>query len=626
LYYAKGVGDAAYKGNVFTFVVLSGNVIEEDANGTVIRTLKVSPDEAFAVTMSPDGKEFVVCHGVCSAYTAEGKKLWTFKDVKAVTNNPAWVGSTVFVPDAGSMTLYALNAKTGKLLYEKKYDEPVYAVTACGDRVAVGVGSSVYLYSFEKGYLQKLGEAKLGKPINDIAFSPDCNLLLVASGTRIYTLDFKGKVVGEADMGALVSALAWNGKYVAIYTLDSAGLARVQLFEATISYSAPKTRYVLNFTKLTGVTRVIPLTYPSPEGVVYLLAQTGPGAYQIWTLVNGKVVGKLNLPKGTIVFVPDVRAGEVATYHGKLLVQVNTTLYAVYGNKMEKLLSLYTKSALATFAKVGNKIYAIEANLTKGKEYNVVTCSYKDLSNNVLKTFKFRVPNDARVGIVADTLDAEGCAVLWAKPAVPKVWYEYEGVNGSANGTIDLTNATAGFGVMFVEVRKGETHPYIAVARGTDNGVVFELHDALTGKKLSVKLPKLFSVIGVGDYLGEGYYGDVAITAFNVTKTYLYVLNTKNVVRKFYLGEIGRSVAIVRGLAYHEGYTKNVFGLGNFVGPTVDVVTNVGTLKFAVRGITVAPSTLDILLTLTKSKMCYTAIINPLSAGNVYLATACVPR
>jgi hypothetical protein len=229
--------------------------------------------------------------------------------------------------------------------------------------------------------------------------------------------------------------------------------------------------------------------------------------------------------------------------------------------------------------------------------------------------------------VVADAIDAKGCAVTWVKG--PYMYYQYEGENGKAGGKVSLFNAV-GAGFMFLEVRKGETHPFAVYAVPTDNGMVRDYFvDVLSNRTLKFDLPALYNLVGVGDYLGEGYYGDVAFLALNRNNFHyeLIVINTKNITRTYDLGRIGRTLAVVSGLALHEGYLKNVFGLGNLNGLNLDVRTNVGTLKFAISGVTLVPSTMNLLLTLTSNKMCYTAAINPLTpGGNVYLATGCLPR
>jgi len=205
------------------------------------------------------------------------------------------------------------------------------------------------------------------------------------------------------------------------------------------------------------------------------------------------------------------------------------------------------------------------------------------------------------------------------------VYYEYKGVNGEASGKIDLTNAMAGFGLIYLESSPGESEPYVVLSRATGrNQVVLELDNALNKNKLNVTLPLTFTVVGPGDYLGEGYIGDFAIFAINGTKGSLVILNTKNAVKRYDLGKISNTVAVVKGIAYHKGYWKSVFGVGSFTSNMVDVKTNIGTFKFALNNIVVVPSTLNVLLHLGKGELCYTAIVNEPNA--VYYSSACLKR
>ncbi len=624
LYYAQGVGSATYAHGLFTFATLAGNVMLESPNGTIIKAIPVSPEAAFMVSLSPDGKEFVTCHAVCEAYKGS-KRIWVFKDVKEVTSPPAWVGDTIYVPDAGAKKVYALNAANGKVLYSISYKEPVYAVAACRDVLAVGAGNELYLYSVAKGFPQLQAKTELPGPVNDVVFSPDCNFMLVAVGKGIAVVDRNGKVVNQVTLNADVMLLDWKGKYVAAATVDSAGVERVSLFQATVLQGTPKARYKLTFKQVNALS-VVPLTYPSPKGTVFVLARTMNG-YEIWTLSHGKLVGKVKVPKD-VRFVQDVRMGEVATLDDKLLVVINQTLYEVYGDSMKPLTEFHGVKGLSTFVKIGNDIYAFEVSLERGNNTSTVICSYRELGKGVVKSFKFVVPTKGPIGVVADAIDAEGCTVVWTNGT--SVNYYYKGSNGEGKGSVSLINAL-GFGVVYMEVKKGETHPFVAVTLPTNepNVVEMDFHDVLNGKVLKVKVPALYAPLGVGDYLGEGYYGDFALVALN-RKNFTYeliVINTHNITRTYELVKMSRTMASVSGLALHEGYVKNVFGLGVLNGPTVDIKTNIGTLKFALEGVAIVPSRLSILLTLTKTQMCYTAAINPVAlGGNVYLATGCVPR
>ena len=617
LYYAQGVGDTSYRGNIFAFVTLSGNVIVEADNGTIIRTIPINPDEAFAIAMSPNGKEFVVCHGVCSAYTIKGKKLWTFSKVKAVSNNPAWVNGIVFIPDT-SGKLIALNAKNGRIMYKIDYKRPVYAVAACSDLLAVGVGDSVYVYSITKAKPILLGIAKLGAPVNDIAFGPQCDIMLVASGNYVYTLNRNAKVSGRAFMGGLVQALAWNGDYVAIYKINGAGIAQVQLFKASVAFSMPKTRYQLNFTKINAL-EALPLTYPGVDGSIFLLVRNAEGKLQIWTMKGTKLVGKYDLPASKrVIFVPDARAGEVAKLGKYLLVQIGNKLYAVYGSEAKVIREV--KGKYAFFMKIRDKVYAVKADVKRSSNYTEIVCSYVNGPS-----YAFKLPANATFAILPDALDAKGCLVAWTIRLRPIVYYEYKGVNGKASGKINLTNAMAGFGLIYLERAPGESEPYVVVTRATGKrNVILELDDALTKQKLNVTLPLTFTVVGAGDYLGEGYIGDFAIFAINGTEGYLVILNTKNAVKRIDLGKISNTVAVVKGLAYHKGFWKSVFGVGSFTSNLVDVRTNIGTFRFVLKNVVIVPSTLNILLHLGKTKLCYTAIVNQPSA--VYYSSACLPR
>ncbi|NPA85008.1 MAG: hypothetical protein GXO07_03270 [Crenarchaeota archaeon] len=601
-FYAEGVGSADYRNGTFAFVTLGGRAVFLSPEGDVLRTVRVSPDAALGIALGPSG--FVVCRSACEAYS--GSQLVWRAEVSSA-GKPAW-GRYVYVPTPWGVE--ALDPETGERLFTVA-PGPAKAVAACGDAVAVA-SDKVRIYSVAKGFPQLVGEADLRA--EDLAFYEDCNVLLAATGKGLAALDRNGRVLSTAEVGPAVR-VSWAGDYVAVAAFD--GAETVSLYKALLPHGTPKARYALNFREV-GAEAVTPLTYPSPNGTVFVLARSG-GALEVWTLLNGTIIGKVEVPPDFGV-IPDTRTGQAALLGERLLAVFNGTLYAIYGNETEALMRLSAQSPYSRFLKIGDEIYAVSVNVTAKN----ATCTFTALGGG---SRSYSLPVGERAMIVVDFLDAKGCAAIWSE-GPGEVSYSYSADAGKGTGKLRCAGAVS-LSALFAEVGEGESRPYVYCFKpgiGSEGEVL--LYDMAGGRALKAPTPPraLPVATNVGDYLGEGYYGDVATLIADGNKYSLVVLSTSNITQRFDFGEVGRTFVYVSGLALHEGYVKNVVGLGNLTGLEIDVSTNVGTLKFAIRGVTLLPSWMSVLLTLTEGKMCYTAALNPLGAGRAYLATACLPR
>lgn len=84
--------------------------------------------------------------------------------------------------------------------------------------------------------------------------------------------------------------------------------------------------------------------------------KTNTGANKLITYKGGKAIGSIDLTSEMIPIM-DPRSMSYQTYNGKLLVQINNTLYALYGSKLEKLYEPNASGMLSYYVKEG-KVYA----------------------------------------------------------------------------------------------------------------------------------------------------------------------------------------------------------------------------------------------------------------------------
>jgi outer membrane protein assembly factor BamB len=165
-----------------------------------------SPASSTPVT---DGKRIISYFGSCGlfCYGLDGKELWRYKMPTASTNfhfgtgtSPVLADGLVVVvrEDTGAPKIVAVNAKTGKLAWEKKRDSfsafctPVIWDTVAGKQVVVaGFGRMI-------GYDLKSGDEKWTVPGMP---SAACASPVVAGGT----LYFAGWSPGKESLGKLPS-------------------------------------------------------------------------------------------------------------------------------------------------------------------------------------------------------------------------------------------------------------------------------------------------------------------------------------------------------------------------------------------------------------------------------------
>ncbi|UXD22635.1 hypothetical protein IPA_06870 [Ignicoccus pacificus DSM 13166] len=641
LLYGTGMKAVAY--NKYFLAADNDRIMVFGELGDLIKVINSKPQYVGPLALS--GDTLVTCNVDCAAYSLKtGKLLWSTPISGAVLDSPAIAKERVYVPDSLGMSLYVLDLKTGKKLAEVGFPSPVIGVSACEDMLAVLTPKKLYLFDISSVSPKEVWNVTLKGFARTVAFGPHCKYIAVG-GDMLYFYNTKGKLVTDANLGATISKIRWRGQYMAaMFDLNGNTYAILyRVAEAAYSkYGTPTTRYVLNFKELKGVKSARALTYPSPKGTIFLLVRLQNGTSEIWTYSNNTFVGAYKLPPKAFP-VYNARVGEFATYHDKLLLVVNDTIYEIYGSTATKLARLKGAHALS-FVQIGKNIYAIDYYAKNTKKGLLLTCVYYDALHGMkkLREFTFELgENVTGFTVLPDTLDAKGCIVVWQKKMDPNVYYWYKGTNGDVKGTFNPFKSQAlTFAIIFMETSKGNSVPYVAYTRignGPKVPLTMILVNPFTKENITVKLPGPYNVVGTGDFNGEGYLGDLALIAAAGKKVDLIIINSRGTVKTIPLGQISESSALLTGLAYHKGFFKNVFGLGNFTGAMVDVKTNIGTLRFEVRGLTVAPSSLGLLISLTKTQMCYTAIINPYlrnpttgqltpTGGNVYMASGCLKR
>jgi len=397
-------------------------------------------------------------------------------------------------------------------------------------------------------------------------------------------------------------------------------------------------QYVIKFRKLINVQYAAPLNYPTKDGVVFVAVKTAGGQNQVWTFKDGKLVGTFNLPpKSTPVLDP--RLLSYAVRDDKLLIIINNTLYALYGNQTTEIAHIETNGT-ASFFKKGNGIYAWEIKVKKEDNITKAYCAYYDVLDGVKKVseYEFTLKNVTTFNVLPDAIDADGCIAIYAKPKEFNVYYWYKGKNGEAKGyynpmKLHLTT----YGPMFLEVKKGETKPYMLMIQMPAPGVMhaFNLYlvDILANRNTSFVLPGLYNIIGMGDFEGKGYVGDVAFVTMSPEGFTLLFVNPSGWEKRINLGALSKSIAWMQGIVYRKNGFIDVLGLGNLTDTKVSVLSNLGKFHFRIENANITGSSLTIIASINGNEMCYSAVINPVTGGlvskenfnkgSVYLASGC---
>ena len=434
---------------------------------------------------------------------------------------------------------------------------------------------------------------------------------------------------------AIAFVLIGTPKHVKTQTLTVKMNEKVAKAAQPVTVGTPT--YVLKFEELKGVKSAIPLTYPDPNGVVFISVRTANMTNEVWTFKDGNLVGRFKL-NGTVVPVFDVRKGEYATYKGKLLVGINGVLYAIYGDKAEKLARYdVVKGAKIGIFTVKEEAYAWLVKVNKNVNDTTVYCALFDLfKNKELANYTFDLgANVSAANPLPDLLDGKGCLVLWMKTASPIMYYVYKGENGEAKGKVDLMKMrVATFAPIFFEVAPYESKPYFILITPNPNGRTFELrlHDVLDNETTTFTLPGIYNFVNIGDYFGNGYVGDALFLVYSNEGVKMEIFDVNGKYQEINVGKLNRELAVFNGIMF-KPQNKRAFGLGNFTNASMKIITNVGTLKFKVENVPQNVSSLFIVGSLDNSKLCYTAIINPavgglrspqmLVQGKVYMAVGC---
>ncbi len=397
--------------------------------------------------------------------------------------------------------------------------------------------------------------------------------------------------------------------------------------------------YVLSFEELKGASTALPLTYPSDNGVVFLSVRTINATNEIWTMKDNKLEGRFVL-KGVVVPVYDVRKGEYAVVNGKLLLGVNGTVYEIYGDQATKIAEYghLGNAKIGMFVKKG-KIYLWAVWIDKNINDTTVKCALYDVSNNMkeIESYSFNLgANVTNVAPLPDLLDGSGCLVMWMHLANPTMYYAYKGEGGSAQGKIDLmTMRVATFAPIFLETSPYKAEPFFVLVKLAGKGLSafqLDLHNVLTNKTITFTLPGLYNFVGIGDYMGNGYVGDLLFLVFNRNGVKMEIFSVTGKYQEIDLGQLRRELAIFKGI---ESYptVKALFGLGNYTNTTVTVKTNIGEMKFEIKNVPQKVSSLYLIGNLYGTRLCYAALVNPavgglmhqqtLVKGKVYFASGC---
>ena len=394
------------------------------------------------------------------------------------------------------------------------------------------------------------------------------------------------------------------------------------------------------FEKLENVTIASPLTPPDENGVFYIAIKTDLGASKLITYKNGKAIGSIDLTPEMIPIL-NPRTLSYQTYKGKLLIQINNTLYTLYGSKLEKLYELNATGMLSYFVKNG-KIYAW--NVRTWKEGNVTygSCAYYDMSNGGKKVseYVFNFGNVSAANVLPDAINGEGCIGMYATSGKPVIHYWYKGKNGESKMSLEIVSMQITTqGPMFLEKELGLSEPYLLyIQRATQDFHAFVLNmvDMVTKKNVTAVVPGLYNLLGMGDFEGKGYVNSISVIALGPRGFTLLFVGNDGWKKELPLGFLSKSYAWIQGLVKLNGKEYNVLALGNLTSNDVVLNSNVGGIELLIGKVPVKGASLSMLLMDYGKEICYSATVVPKvgglvsqstqTSGNSYLSYGCFEK
>ncbi len=424
------------------------------------------------------------------------------------------------------------------------------------------------------------------------------------------------------------------------------GIQNMVRAKVNLTPTTNRNTITMKFMELKGVRSAIPLTYPQPDGTLFIYVTTLKGSREIWTFKGTKLIGKFTLNTTKVYPIYDPRRGEYAVKDDKLLLGLGNKIYEIYGNKATPIASLKNiKAQKYGFFYLKGNVYVWGVNIFNS---TAICTLYNALNSKVLRniTVNINMSNITRINALPDLLDGRGCLVMWTIRAIPNLYFHYKGVDGEKEGVLKVMEMRiATFIPTFLEYAPYKSDPYfVMVALANLKSLQFhqaksmfklKIWNLIQNKTVTYDINGLYNYIGVGDFSGKGYVGDVLflVRARNGIEIAYYDPNgNSNVIN---VGNLQRNIALLQGLELSP-VRRLIFGLGNYTNSTVVIKSNAGTFKFRIENVPQKLSSLYVLATLDGNKVCYTSLINPavggllrtqtLLKGKVYLAAGCTKR
>ncbi len=379
------------------------------------------------------------------------------------------------------------------------------------------------------------------------------------------------------------------------------------------------------FEVLKNVTLVSPLTPPDENGVFFVVIKTDLGANKLITYKDGKPIGSIDLTPEMIPIM-DPRSLSYQTYKGKLLVQINNTLYALYGDKLEKLYQLNVTGMSSYFVKDG-KIYAWNVRVWKEGNVTYGSCAYYDMSDGGKKVaeYDFDFGNVSAANVLPDAIDGEGCIGMYATSGNPVVHYWYKGKEGEAKMELSIASLQITTqGPMFLEKSYGTTEPYVLyVQRATQDfhAFVMNMVNMVTKKNVTAIVPGLYSLLGMGDFEGKGYINSISLIALGPKGFTLMFVGNDGWKKELNLGALSKSYAWIQGVVNVKGKKYNLLALGNLTSNDVVLNSNVGGIEITIGKVPVKGVSLTMLVRDYGNELCYSAAIVPKVGGLISQGT-----
>ncbi len=203
-----GFRDVSYCCDKFIFISPNGITYIYDLNAGTWSNLTINNTYAGKVKLLSDG--FVACDTYCGYFYFDGTLKWSMPVNQAYSID---FSNVIVVADQSDLLF--IDPSNGALLDRLTFNETIYDIKVCSDKLIIGKTTSLTLYSLDADGLPLREEWSYGglNGVFSVDFSPDCNEVIISDrwNWAFKIFDLGGNLL--LDKGSSeITAVGWGNK------------------------------------------------------------------------------------------------------------------------------------------------------------------------------------------------------------------------------------------------------------------------------------------------------------------------------------------------------------------------------------------------------------------------------